>query len=306
MGLSSVFSRRRGTSRFLCHIRMYMPALREMPRPAMWALVFGCSMLTGCGGRDADPQGDAGTWVGDPGTGDGGFVMSPTHRYRLGRSAEAVLAPSPDPTSFTFDGHDYWFLYGKDTKSGGRVVELDPVTSTIARDWSVPALLVDSPNAVFGGIAWDGEAVWIGTSGVGATVFRIAVSGAAEKGWKVQGDGGPSALAFDGMRLWVSSGVGEVDALNPVDGRLQASFLIKEHSARQGGVAFRTGELWVSALFGGIDVYDPVNGVRWDSVLSKDGVAEHEFVLGSIAFVGHRLGSLQGSRVVLYDVEALR
>jgi len=263
-------------------------------------------MAPGCGGRGSELESDAGSWVRDPGTADGGLVASPTHRYRLSRSADSILAPSPDPTSFTFDGHHYWFLYGKETKRGGRIVEVDPVTSAIARDWSVPPLLADSPNAVFGGIAWDGVAVWIGTSGVGAGVFRITMDGLAERGWQLQMGGGPNALAFDGARLWASSGVGNIDAINPADGRLQASFLVKEHDARQAGIATRGGELWISALFGGIDVYDPVTGVRWNPVESKDGVAERDFLLGHIAFVGQRLGSLQSSRIVLYDIEGWR
>jgi hypothetical protein len=262
-------------------------------------------MTLGCGGRDSELDADAGTWVTDPGTADGGFTPSPTHRYRVSRSAaNTVLAPEPDPTSFTFDGHDYWFLFGTETWRGGRVVEVDPATSVIQRDWSVPPLLTDSPDAVFGGIAWDGEAVWIGTSGAVAAVFRITKDGLAEKGWKVQmGGGGPNALAFDGKRLWVSSGVGNIDAIDPQDGRLQASFLVNEHNARQAGIAYRGDELWVSALLGGVDVYDPTRGTRWNSV---ESVPEGELLLNQIAFVGPRLASLLGSHVVLYDIEARR
>src|SRR4051812_24655568 len=115
-----------------------------MTRFAAWALgSMVCGMAAGCGGRGSGGDGGGGSWVGDPGTADGGFVASPAHRYRLARSADSVLAPSPDPTSFTFDGHDYWFLYGKETKLGARVAELDPATSTVTRDWTIPPLLVD-------------------------------------------------------------------------------------------------------------------------------------------------------------------
>src|SRR5262245_54895265 len=118
----------------------------EAPLLAVGALLLiGSSSLAGCGGKGHEEDDDAGAWVGDSRSIDGGFSSSPTHRYRLARSADSVLAPSPDPKSFAFDGYDYWFFYGAETKSGGRVVEIDPVTSVILRDWSVPPLLVDSP-----------------------------------------------------------------------------------------------------------------------------------------------------------------
>jgi outer membrane protein assembly factor BamB len=276
-----------------------------MARLTAWTLFsLTCSTIAiGCGGHSGGGGGE--NWVTDRGTGDGGFTPSATHRYRLARAPDSLLAPLPDPAWFTYDGSHYWFSYGLATKRGARLVELDPTTSTVVRDITVPPLLLESPNAFFGAIAWDGEALWIGSGGVGASIFRVGTSGEVDRSWRTQENSGPTGLAADGTTLWISSGGGTVYAIDATDGRLRSTFEVMEHYRRQVGIAHRTGEIWIAAMFGGLDVYDPATGARFGGVGSKEGVAEDDFLLGSIAFVGPRLGSLQGSRVVLYDIEML-
>jgi outer membrane protein assembly factor BamB len=268
---------------------------------AGWALAAG-----GCERSLSTPLGAGG------GAGTGSVVgpssacasASRPSTYHLVRRRN-LASPAPDPTGLAFDGQALWILSGgyspPDTVS--TLVRFDPDQLTVDRSFSFDNLMETLGTGVYG-ITWDGSAIWISVAGNRNKLVRVdPASGQITRTMSSPTMLGPTDLDFDAGTLWLSSGIGEVFALDPTTGGVLRTLPIPEgFSGRDHGVAARACELWVGGLFGGMGVEDPTNGAPLASVVLEDGSPLSERETGASLFIGDALVTANGLGITYYDI----
>jgi hypothetical protein len=251
-------------------------------------LIAGWSLGSGCG-ASLSPDG-------------GGGSGPPYHLVRL----RSLASPVPDPAGIAFDGQMLWLVGGaySPPDTTATLVRFDPDQLTVDRSFTMdnPA---DTPGSGVYGITWDGSAIWISVAGNRNELVSVdPASGQITRTMSSPTTLGPSDLDFDGSTLWVSSGTGDVFALDPTTGGIDRMLPIPDSfSGRDHGVAVRPGQLWVGGLFGGMGVEDSATGTALGSVLHDDGTAFAPEETGAALFVGDALVIANGRGITYYSVQ---
>lgn len=268
----------------------------------------------GGGGTGAAGSGTAGTGLGGAGgRGGSGSVVGPSPECaQISRPAEYTLvrrrnlaSPVPDPTGVAFDGEALWIMGGRYAPPSNvtTLVRFDPDRLTVDRTFSFDNLMETLGTGVFG-ITWDGSAIWISVSGNRNKLVRVdPTTGEITRTMSSPAVLGPSDLDFDGGILWLSSGSGNIFALDPVSGGIIRTLPIPDgFSGRDSGVAARFCELWVGALFGGMGVEDPFTGASLASVVRDDGTPFIQDEAGALMFLDDQLVHVNSRGITYYDI----
>ena len=139
------------------------------------------------------------------------------------REVRPVISTCPDPVQgpggMAFDGA---FLWVGDYSGWPRISKVDPATCAVVSQLEIP-------NGNVGGVAWDGEAVWVCYEQA-AVIQRIDPNnGAVLTSFNSPGHGpedpDASGLAWDGTYLWHADyGLDMIYRLDPQDGTVLQSF----------------------------------------------------------------------------------
>jgi streptogramin lyase len=269
-------------------------------------VVCGCSASTG-----ASPSEDKSPVVPiEPPHDDVALERAPTcsvpARYALAPS-KSFAAPVPLSIGIAFDGSDLWILNGGVSEPGERaatsLVRVNPdtfaVEATIALD--LPDALL--PDTVMGGLAWDGQQLWLSdsTSSEGSLLRIDPTSGeVTQRVWTPPGRG-PVAVYHDGKVLWFSTGGGLVFKVDPASGDMLQQFGVGGAGSRDDGIAVRGCEVWVGMLVnGGVQIFDPDNGIQVANVVDDHGAPFA--AMGRSVFVGNQLVVAKEGEIAYYDV----
>ena len=269
---------------------------------ATWSLTSACqSSLTPPpdGGGGAAGSGPVG-----PGS-DSGLPVDAPVAYRLVRT-RSLASPIPDPIGITFDGQMLWIMSGGNpTRATSTLIRFDPDQRIVDRTFTFDNLMQVQGSAV-GGISWDGSAIWIAVAGNShnALVRVDPTSGQITQTMSSPTTLGPADLDFDGSTLWVSSGTGEIFAVDPTTGGVQRTFGIPVWlDTRDFGVAVRPGELWIGGLFGGMAVEDSMTGSPLGIVVHDDGTAFSPEETGASVFIGDAFVTGNGRGITYFSVQ---
>jgi hypothetical protein len=224
-------------------------------------------------------------------------------RYRL-LEVDNLAPPRAATTGVTFDGQYLWFISGGHNAWVHFLVQYDPVTYSVIREFEYVGLIETLGTGVYG-LTWDGNALWLSVSGNANKLVRVdPYDGRIVRSFSSPTVLGPSDLEFDGTSLWVSSGTGASYRIDPLSGGITQSFAVMEDTGRDSGNALFGEELWIAGLFGGAEVYSAANGDRLGIAVSSDGVTPMGDDLGALCRMMNRLVSLSSRGVTFYEIQA--
>jgi len=181
-----------------------------------------------------------------------------------------------------------WFLVPGD--DAFTLIELDPGLGS-----ELHRLVVDAPAQTEAGLAWDGQALWVGVAGeqawridpaTGAVLTTVAVPA------------GTHDLAWDGARLLAAEEVAGIDAIDPATGQVVESLPVRQQDVVS-AVAFHDSETWTASPTNPLLVYDPTG------TLMATATSDAIHGLGGdeqLTFVGETLYLLRGGQVYRYAV----
>ena len=107
------------------------------------------------------------------------------------------------------------------------------------------------------------------------------------------------------MEPWLSSGTGDVFAIDPSNGGIKKRYDTGPASdGRDNGIAFRQGELWVGDLFGGMEIQHPATGAVLATATHSDGSTFTQAEMGPTCFVDCRLVMASSYGIRTFDTVA--
>ncbi|HEX5108064.1 MAG TPA: hypothetical protein VFV95_06440 [Vicinamibacterales bacterium] len=156
------------------------------------------------------------------------------------------------------------------------------------------------------GITYDGTSIWITVAGNTNKLVKVDPnSGRITRTMSSPTNLGPSDLDFDGRDLWLSSGTGDIFAIDPSHGGIEKRYATGAASVgRDNGIAYRQGELWVGDLFGGMEIHDHATGAVIATAMHADGSQLRQDEMGSIVFVNCQLVMASRYGVRTFDTVA--
>jgi streptogramin lyase len=197
--------------------------------------------------------------------GDSGIDGSSTDVVYAVVSKGSIAVPVGNPVGFAFDNNDnIWIMSGVHNGSSHRLTCFNPTTGAILASYVYQNLIEALGTGVYG-ITSDGTSIWISVAGNTNKLVQVnPATGQIIRNMSSTSILGPTDLSWDGTNLWISSGTGEIDTINPNNGQ-RTHFLSR--GDRESGIAYHNGEVWVSNMFDRkIVVYDAANKTKIDEI----------------------------------------
>jgi hypothetical protein len=217
-------------------------------------------------------------------------------QYTL-ENTNSIGVPVSNPTGITSDGTNFWIMSGEHNGDQHELTFYDPTTYTIIEQFTYYNLIEVLGTGVYG-VTWDGMNVWISVSGNTNKLVKVdPQTGDIIQTWASPTWLGPSDLEWDGEKIWIASGTGQIHTMNASNGGSQLFLDDVGASSRDSGIAFRNEELWVGNLFNNdIDIYNAVDG-------SYQGVIKNTLSTnGKLCFHNGQLAVLSSGGIAFYDV----
>ncbi|NOQ74956.1 MAG: hypothetical protein GQ574_23285 [Crocinitomix sp.] len=169
----------------------------------------------------------------------------------------SIGVPLANPVGIASDDENFWIMFGEHNAEEHQLIYYNPETYEIERSFVFVDLIEELGTGVYG-ITWSGEHVWISVSGNTNKVVKVdPFTGKILQSWSSPTVLGPSDLAFDRGMLWLSSGTGDLYAINPTNGGSELFTEHKHDSHRDLGMLVYADKMWVGDLFDkDIHVYD--------------------------------------------------
>jgi hypothetical protein len=212
----------------------------------------------------------------------------------------------PDPSGIAFDGQMLWIMGGaySPPDTTATLVRFDPDQLTVDSTFTFDNLMETAGSGVYG-ITWDGAGIWISVAGNRNKLVRVdPVYGQIARTMSSPTMLGPSDLEYDGSMLWISSGTGDIFAIDGVTGGIDRMLPIPDgFSGRDHGIAVRPGQLWIGGLFGGMGVEDSATGKSLGSAVHDDGTAFSDQETGASLFIGDTLVIANGRGITYYGIQ---
>ena len=224
--------------------------------------------------------------------------------YRLVQ-VRGTASPLPDPTGITADSTGFWVLNGGHNTDTHTLVHFNPATVVTDRTFTFTNLIEQKGTGVYG-ITYDGTSIWISVAGNTNKLVKVdPKSGQITRTMSSPTSLGPSDLDFDGRDLWLSSGTGDIFAIDTANGGVKKRYVTGPASlGRDRGIAARPGELWVGHLFGGMEIHNLATGEVIATARHADGSQIREEELGPTLFVGCQLVMASRYGVRTFDTVA--
>lgn len=208
-----------------------------------------------------------------------------------------IGVPVSNPTGIASDGTNLWIMSGEHNGDQHELTLYDPLNSTILEQYSYTNLIEVLGTGVYG-ITWDGKYVWISVSGNTNKLVKVDPhTGDILQLWSSPTHLGPSDLEWDGEKLWISSGTGQIYSMNADNGGSQQLLDDVGEASRDSGIAFRNDELWIGNLFNtNVLIYSALDG-EYLGVINNALVSK-----GKFCFHNGQLTVLSSDGILFYDV----
>ncbi|MFT5779193.1 MAG: hypothetical protein ACI837_002150 [Crocinitomicaceae bacterium] len=217
-------------------------------------------------------------------------------QYTLG-NATSIGIPVSNPTGIASDQTNFWIMSGEHNGNQHELTYYDPINQTIIEQFSYYNLIEVLGTGIYG-VTWDGTNVWISVSGNTNKLVKVDVqTGDIIQTWGNPTWLGPSDLGWDGEKIWIASGTGQIYSMNASTGESQQLLNDVGESSRDSGIAFRNGELWIGNLFNNdVNIYSALDG-------SYHGVIKNALsAKGNFCFHDGQLAVISSGGIALYDV----
>ncbi|MCJ8288869.1 MAG: hypothetical protein HRT58_05595 [Crocinitomicaceae bacterium] len=208
-----------------------------------------------------------------------------------------IGVPVSNPTGIASDGTNLWIMSGEHNGDQHELTLYDPLSNTILEQYMYANLIEVLGTGVYG-VTWDGKYVWISVSGNTNKLVKVDPhTGDILQTWSSPTSLGPSDLEWDGDKIWISSGTGQIYSMNISNGGSQQLLDNVGHSSRDSGIAFRNDELWVGNLFNtNVLIYSALDGAYHGVI--KNALSSK----GKFCFHNGQLAVLSSGGIVFYDV----
>lgn len=220
-------------------------------------------------------------------------LLSP---YTL-ENTNSIGVPVSNPTGIASDGTNFWIMSGEHNGDQHELTYYDPINYSIIQQFTFYNLIEVLGTGVYG-VTWDGSNVWISVSGNTNKLVKVdPQTGDIIHIWASPTLLGPSDLEWDGDKIWIASGTGEIYSMNAMNGGSQLFLDGVGESGRDSGIAFRDGELWIGNLFNNdVDIYNASDG-------SYQGVIQNALSTnGKFCFHNGQLAVLSSGGITFYSV----
>lgn len=217
-------------------------------------------------------------------------------QYTLDKT-NSIGVPVTNPTGIASDGTNFWIMSGEHNGAEHKLTYYDPTTYAVITQFTFNNLIETLGTGVYG-ITWDGTNVWISVSGDTNKIVKVdPQTGVITQTWSSPTELGPSDLGWDGDKIWIASGTGQIFTMNTQNGGSQLFLNYVGMSNRDSGIAFRNGELWVGNLFNmDVDIYNALDG-------SYQGIIKNALTAnGTFCFHDGQLAVLSSGGIAFYDI----
>jgi len=210
---------------------------------------------------------------------------------------KSIGTPYANPVGIATDQDNFWLMFGTHNGMEHKLIYYDIDTNEVLESFDFYNLIEVLGTGVYG-ITWDGANVWISVSGDTNKLVKVDPdTGEILQTWSSPTTLGPSDLAWDESKIWVSSGTSEIYTVDPENG---GSSLFLNRAARDSGIAIRGDEVWVGNLFDtNVSIYNSDTKVKQctlKKVFSKKG---------KFCFYNGQLALLNSAGITLYSLEQL-
>lgn len=209
----------------------------------------------------------------------------------------SIGVPVSNPTGIASDQTNFWIMSGEHNGNQHELTYYDPINYTIIQQFTYFNLIETLGTGVYG-VTWDGTNVWISVSGNTNKLVKVdPQTGDIVQTWASPTWLGPSDLEWDGEKIWIASGTGQIYSMNTVNGGSQQFLDSIGESSRDSGIAFRNGELWIGNLFNtNVEVYNATDGSYQGFI--KNALSAN----GKFCFHNGQLAVLSSGGIAFYDV----
>ncbi len=215
-----------------------------------------------------------------------------------------LVSPVYNLAGVAADATGLWLLSATHNVATGALVHYNLTTGEVTEKLDPPALFDTLGTGAYG-IEVDEQSIWISISGNTNSILRLD----RKTGELISRTGsptqlGPSDLAWFGKELLVSTGTGELFAIDPTLPMQQRSFTsFVPNSARDEGVATCNGMVVWAGLFQGMTVLSGT-GDPLATIVASDGTAFSQGRTGPMCFFGNQLVIADATGLQIYDLEA--
>ena len=209
-------------------------------------------------------------------------------------ASQSFVLPVSDAMGVTSDQTNIWILSGGYNDFQHELTCFNPANQTVVNQFVFDSLIEVLGTGAYG-LTWDGNSIWISVSGQNNKLVQVdPQNGAILQSFGNPGFLGPSDLSWDGSKLWMVSGTGEIHTINPTDGSAQLFF---NRYDRDQGIAVRGSQIWVGDLFDGdIHIY---NAADAELIGYLPGARD---VVGNFCFHNGQLAVVSAGSLQLYDI----